>query len=138
MSARVSPSQLPGSVRTGSARVLRQAGSGASLGVPPQRSFDHTGTRVHTVALAHGGRGVTEAETHGLGQRNGAVAAALPEPHPEAAGELPDVAVAVRGEAGGAGADPQVPAAPRRQQVVVEGRDPVHGRLGEAGHLRRP
>ena len=46
-----------------------------------------------------------------------------------------DVLVAAGGEAGGAGADPDVAAAPRLQQVVVEGRDAVDGGLGEPGEL---
>ena len=101
-----------------------------------QHALHDTGAGVDDVAVAERGRGVAEAEADGLGERDGAVGAALAERQPtEALAQRVDVRIAGRREAGGAGADAKVARAARLEQVVVERRDAVDGRLRQPGAL---
>ena len=130
-SARRRPDQSP---VLGQDRLGEQA-AGRRLGGRARRAGEHplddAGPGVDGLAVAHGGRGVAEAQADGLHQRDGAVLAALPQPHAEAGGDLVDVRAAGRGEARGPGAHPHMAPAAAHDQVVVERRDPVDRGLRE-------
>jgi hypothetical protein len=117
------PAGQPAAARGGLGRGLHRA---------REHARDDARPGVDDVAVADGGRGVAEAEADRLGERDLAVGAALAQPQAEPRGDLRDVLVGRRGEAGGAGADAHVAAAPARlEQVVVEGGDAVNGGLGQ-------
>ena len=131
------PRQSPGVISTGSASTLAHSGSSPERASPASTRVDRLGTGVDDVSVAHGGRGVAEAEADRLGERHRAVRRALAEAEPERGAELVDVRVAGRGEARRAGADADVARAARDHEVVVERRDPVDRRLRQPRRGRR-
>jgi hypothetical protein len=107
-------------------------------GRPGDGAVEHPRPGVDDVAHPDRRRGVAEAQADGLRQRHRAVLGALAGGDPEPGAHLLDRGVAGGGEAGGPGADADVALATRRQQVVVEGGDAVHGRLRQPRQLGRP
>ncbi len=111
-------------------------GLGRGLHRARQHALDDAGPGVDDIAVAHRGRAVAEAEADRLGERDLAVGAARAELQAEAVADRVDVRVGGCREAGGAGADAHVAAAPARlEQIVVERRDAVDGRLRQPGAL---
>ena len=101
-----------------------------------EHALDDALAGVDQIAVAHGRRGVAEAQADGLAERDRSVLAALAELEPERRTQRVHVLGAGRGEAGGARADAHVATPARDQQIVVEARDAVDGSLRQARERR--
>ena len=105
-------------------------------GGPRRHAIGHARTCVDHVTVANRRGRVAEAEAHRGAERDLAVVGALSRCQPEPLPHRLHVGTEVRRPARRAGADRHVAAPARLGEVVVEGGDPVHDRLGEAGQRR--
>ena len=113
--------------------AARTAGSGASRRRPAATRSTTPAPGVDQVAVADRGRPCGRSRgRRSRRARRSPSSLRSPRLRPSAALDLADVLAEVGRPAGGAGADPDVAAPARLQQVVVEGRDAVDGRLGQA------
>ena len=136
-SARRSPDQSPGRVSTGSSSTLASTRLGRGRRGAGEQPLDRAGAGVDHVAVAHGRARVAVAEADGLGRaRPTGPRARSPSARPSASRDrrrrarrrsprsTPCRCTRARG------------APARREQVVVERRDAVDRRLGQARALR--
>ncbi len=106
-------------------------------GRPREHALERARAGVDDVAVAERRARVAEAEAHGLAERARAVGRALADPQSEGRLDLGDVRSEVGRPAPRRRADADVPHAARLQEVVVERRDAVDGRLRKARELGR-
>ena len=132
-SACPSPDQSPSRISTGSSKMLCHSGSGAAWApLFRTRSIASAPASITSPSRTAGEEWqkprqiVSASENSPSSERS-------PRLMPVACGELGDVLIAGCREAGRSGADTHVTLAAGLDQVVVERRDAVHRRLGQAG-----
>ena len=132
---RAQPAPVAGADQHRLVEDARPLGLGRGPRFSGEHALERARPRVDDVALAEGRARVAEAEADGLVQRDRAVRRA--HRHAETALELADLLVEACRPARGSGADAHDPLGRRLDEIVVEGRDAVDGRLGKPGHRRR-
>ncbi len=134
-SAARSPLQSPGRISTGSSRTLDHSGSAAGSGAPASTRSSAPGPASTTSPSRKDGLEWQKPRQTVSFSTTAPSAGAHRDTEPGL--ELADLLVEARRPARGSGADAHDPLGRRLDEVVVEGRDPVDGRLGKPGHRRR-